>query len=279
MIVFANAKINIGLSVVRRRADGYHDVSTIMAPVPGLCDILEITPRATDSVHSYQGSGIAVDCAEADNLVMRAIRAVEKEIGQPLPPLDLHLHKMVPYGAGLGAGSADGAFTLKAVNDMMGLGLDNDRLRKLAASLGADCPFFIDNRTALATGTGTTLRPIELPLTACGIAIVKPAEGVSTRGAYAGITPGQPAFDLAQLPSLPPEAWRGRAVNDFETVIFSRLPLLADIKRRLYEDTGALYASMTGSGSAVYGLYEGSAPDKEQLQKAFPGAFVYTGTL
>lgn len=253
MVLFPNAKINLGLCVTARRPDGYHDLSTVMLPT-GWCDVLEIVPGRGEA-HTLTVSGRAVDCPPEKNLVMKALRALESETG-PLAPVDIYLEKIIPDGAGLGGGSADAAFTLRGLNEVLGLGLDDGRLAAVAARVGADCPFFIYNRPALCTGTGTDVSPMEIPsLAGFTLAIAKGRGGsVSTAEAYRGITPRRPEYDPRETVALPPAEWAGRLVNDFEPTVFAALPAVAALKQHMY-DSGAVYASMSGSGSAVYGIF------------------------
>lgn len=252
MIVFTNCKINIGLNITSRRSDGYHDLETVMVPVDW-GDILEIVPsRKTETTLTTLGR--PVDCPPEKNLVMKAYRALEREV--PLPPVDIYLEKIVPDGAGLGGGSADAAFTLTALNSLFDLGFPPERLAEIASSIGADCPLFIYNKPMLATGTGTTLTPYDIDLSPYPILIVKPAARVSTREAYAGVTPSLWSSALSSCP--PGKLLSMRPDNDFEASIFKIHPSLAVIKNELYH-MGAIYASMSGSGSALYGIFESEA--------------------
>lgn len=260
MILFPNAKINIGLKILRRRPDGYHDLASVFVPV-GWCDILEITPAGTSA---FRQTGIALDCPETDNIVIKALRALETETGRPLPPLEITLEKHIPFGAGLGGGSADAAFALRGVNDLLGLGLDKATLAKIAAKVGADCPFFIYNTPMLASGTGDVLEPVEIPgLKGKYIVIVKPqAQTVSTKEAYSGVTPSgnvEPT-DLVRAVCRPVEEWGSPAVltNDFEPSVFARRPTVAAVKERM-ATLGALYTAMSGSGAAVFGIFDDEA--------------------
>lgn len=252
MVVFPNAKINIGLNILRRRPDSYHDIISAIVPIPW-CDVLEIVP-AKGTATTLHTSGRRVDCPPEKNLVMKAYRSLSEVA--PLPPVDIYLCKIIPDGAGLGGGSADAAFTLTALNDMFALDLPLDTLARIAASIGADCPFFIYNKPMLATGTGTTLSPLpELSLSGLTIAVIKPQAHVSTAMAYASVTPHIPSTPLTQLLPLPIGRWRGNIVNDFEPGISAIHPVIAEIKQWLY-DAGALYASMSGSGSALFGIFD-----------------------
>lgn len=253
MVVFPNAKINIGLDILRRRPDGYHDISTVMVPVPW-CDILEIVP-AKGSETTLTVTGRAVDCPAEKNLVMKAYRHLDREV--PLPPVDIYLHKIIPDGAGLGGGSADATFTLRALNEMFSLDISDRRLAEIAAGLGADCPFFVYNRPMLAEGIGERQHPVDIPaLSSMSVAIVKPPISISTAEAYANIVPAQPAMPLESVIGLPPERWQGLAVNAFQRPIARRHHVLERLLEAL-RDAGAVYTSMSGSGSAVFGLWYG----------------------
>ncbi|MCM1449079.1 MAG: 4-(cytidine 5'-diphospho)-2-C-methyl-D-erythritol kinase [Clostridiales bacterium] len=253
MISFISSKINIGLNVTSRRPDGYHNLETVMVPIDW-GDILEIVPaHGSDSTLTVLGRHI--DCPSEKNLVMKAYRALQQEM--KLPPVDIYLEKIVPDGAGLGGGSADAAFTLTALNSLFSLGLSCEHLARIAASVGADCPLFIYNKPMLATGTGTTLTPYPIDLSPYHIVVVKPPVAVSTRDAYAGIHPSPWQHPLVSV--KPCNLIASRPANDFETGIFALHPSLRAIKEEIY-DLGAVYASMSGSGSAIYGLF-----DSEQL--------------
>ena len=257
MKAFPNCKINLGLHVVQRRSDGYHDLETVFVPVP-LCDELEINPSES---FSFSQTGIAIDCNPEDNIVVRAYRLLQRECGIRLPEVKISLRKKIPFGAGLGGGSSDAAFTLKMVDELYSLGIGSERLCTLAAKLGADCPFFIDNRPAFATGIGDCLTPLDFnPLAGHKLLLVKPDEAVSTAEAYGGITPRERRNDiepcnLAEAVARPVEEWARLIVNDFEATVFAKHPRLAAIKQTLY-DAGALYAAMSGSGSTIYGIFE-----------------------
>lgn len=252
MIRFCNSKINIGLDIVARRPDGYHDIVTAMFPI-GWGDILEIVPSA-DGVTRLTVTGRRVDCPAEKNLVMKAYRALAAEV--ELPAVDIYLRKIVPDGAGLGGGSSDAAHTLLLLNDLFALGLPLDRLAAIAAGIGADCPFFVYDTPMLATGTGIDLTPVEMPcLDGLTIVVVKPPVSVPTAAAYKGVTPRKPSVQLLSSLRRPIKEWRGLVENDFEPSVFRQYPLIAEAKADMY-DSGAVYASMSGSGSAVYGLFE-----------------------
>lgn len=267
MISFVNAKINIGLHVVRRRPDGYHDLETVFYPIglyagtpenpAAFCDVLEAVP----------GSGIRflgrlMDCPVEKNLVTKAVRLFEERLGRSCGQQVL-LEKHLPDQAGLGGGSADAAFTLRLLNDLNGRPFSLDQLEEMAVRLGADCPVFIRNEAAYAEGVGERLQPVGLSLAGKWLLVVKPDFAVSTKEAFAGITPKSGREDLRELVKLPIEEWNGRIVNDFEASIFPLCHDFTRLNQALYA-TGALYASMSGSGSALYGIYAG----QQECEKA-----------
>jgi len=251
MITFPNAKINLGLNIVERRPDGYHNIETVFFPIP-LTDVLEIVPAesGTTSLSCY---GNPVDCPPEKNLVMRAYGLLQQRCD--LPPVAMHLYKHIPDGAGLGGGSSDAAHALLMLNQMFDLKLEDAELAAMAATLGADCAFFIYNRPMLATGIGDVLSPIEVGLQGKTLLLVKPPVGVDTRTAYSRVVPALPSLDLAHTISRPVEAWDGLLVNDFEPSVFAALPQLWLIKAQLL-DAGAQYAAMSGSGSTIFGIFD-----------------------
>lgn len=273
MILFPNAKINLGLDILFKREDGYHEVVTAMIPV-GWHDILEIVP-AQGTETTLTTTGRPVNCPVEKNLVMKAYRAMAEVV--ELPPVDIYLRKIIPDGAGLGGGSADAAFMLRGLNELFALGFTDERLAEIASTIGADCPFFIYNRPMLATGTGTDLSPVDINLEGLTAVIVKPAEGVTTAMAYSRVTPAIPAEALPETVCLPVNEWRGRLKNDFEPSVFPLLPQVASIKKHL-DEMGALYSSMSGSGSAVYGLFKGDIL-ADTVKGAFPECDTWVGTL
>ena len=256
MISYPNCKINLGLHVVGKRPDGYHDLETLFVPVHDLCDELEILPTTHYPLPTISQDGIALDNAPDDNLCMRAWRLLHEEFA--IPPVSIRLKKGIPFGAGLGGGSADAAFTLKMLNEMFSLHLSDSDLEHRAARLGADCAFFIRNQAAYATGIGDRLEPIALDLSPYRIVIEIPAgEHVSTKEAYAGLSPftfhlSRP--DLREAVKRPIGEWKELIVNDFEASVFPSHPAIAALKDDFYR-RGALYASMTGSGAAVFGIF------------------------
>lgn len=254
MLHFPNAKINIGLFITEKRADGYHNLETVFYPLPMLKDALEVLPAAIDSESTMQISGKAIDGNVYDNLVWKAFQLIKNKFPDKISPIHIHLLKSIPMGAGLGGGSADGAFMLRLINAYFSLHLSDQELAHLALELGSDCPFFIYNAPCLAKGRGELLTPIPLDLSNYSIQVVCPKVHVSTAGAFSKITPKQAPFLLQDLVHLPIQKWKDNVFNDFEGPIFSHYPILSQIKQKLY-DEGALYASMSGSGSAIYGLF------------------------
>ncbi len=273
MIAFVNAKINLGLQIVARREDGYHDLQTIFYPVgrfngtpenpAPFCDILEVREGKGLSVE-FRGRNI--DCKPEDNLVTRAAHLFYRAAGIE-PATGIVLEKHLPDGAGMGGGSADASFVLRMLRDFekeqRGVVLDDSELLSLALKLGADCPFFIYNRPMFAGGIGEKLEDIKLDLNGYWLGVIKPDVYVSTRDAFGGIIPREPEYDLRAIARLPVEEWQGLMKNDFETTIFRKYPELQEIKDFLREQ-GALYASMSGSGSSIFGIF----PDKESARIA-----------
>ncbi len=251
MKIKANAKINIGLNVVGKRPDGYHNLETVFYPVD-MCDYLEITP-ATDDETTLHVKGIQVDSSMRDNLVYKAYMLLKQDFN--IAAVNIVLEKNIPFGAGLGGGSSDAANTLKALNTMFSLGLTDEQLEQYAVRLGADCPFFIKNKPVYATGIGNEFHPIELDLSGYRIEVVKPDVNVSTAVAYRGITPKPSDFNLFNLSRQPISEWKNFVKNDFEPSVFPLFPEIKTLKEEMYQK-GALYASMSGSGSAVYGIFK-----------------------
>ena len=273
MVTFPNAKINIGLNIISRRPDGYHNIETVMVPIPW-CDILEIVPSQGNET-TLTTYGREVNCEMEKNLVVKAYRAMEKRYN--LPAVDIYLNKIIPDGAGLGGGSADAAFTLTSLNELFNIGASNAELAEIAATIGADCPFFIYNTPTLATGIGTDFTPISLDLKGYKIAVVKPQVSVPTAQAYSGVTPTIPPTPLCELINTPISQWQSHIKNDFEDSIFPLHPIVKDIKQQLIE-MGAIYASMSGSGSAVYGIFEGDKlAEKDSIK--FDLCDIFVGNL
>lgn len=258
-LIKTGCKINLGLNVVERRTDGYHNLQTIFYPVP-LFDELTIRESEDEDVLMLGGNPLEGDVQ--DNLVLRAVRLLRQE-GFSVPPLNIDLKKVIPSGAGLGGGSSDAACMVTTLARIYGLPLSEEQMELLVGKLGADCPFFINPRPLYAEGIGDVFTPISLNLSGWYLMLVKPEVYVSTREAYAGVHPHMPAYSLLETIKLPVGQWVGRMVNDFEESIFSNHPLLAEIKQELYRQ-GAAYASMSGSGSTIFGLFR-SRPNCEQV--------------
>lgn len=250
MIRHANCKINIGLDVLRRREDGYHDLETVMVPVPDLYDRVWVECASGDS---FRATGMALDCPADDNLCMKAVRLMRSRYG--VGGISVVLDKRVPFGAGLGGGSSDATAVILAVDEICGLQLSEEELVACAASLGSDTAFFVRNTPQLCSGRGEIMRPVELDLRGLQLVIVKPGETVSTREAYASVRPAIPSVPLAVRLSRPLEEWQECVGNDFESSVFAAHPAIRAVKERLLA-AGAVYASMSGSGSAVYGLFD-----------------------
>lgn len=268
MICFPNAKINIGLNIVGKRPDGYHNIETVFYPIP-VKDALEIVGADT---FSFIQTGIPVDAPAEKNLVIKALDLLKRYYD--IPPLEVHLLKSIPFGAGLGGGSADAAFMLKLLNDYCRLGIAQDELERLASALGADCPFFIRNVPVFASGTGNIFEPVELSLRGYHLCVVKPDIAVSTPEAYSMVTPQLPDISLKEIIRRPVSEWARLMSNDFERSVFLKYPRIGEIKDSLYLE-GASYASMSGSGSSVFGLFE----KETELKERFAGCFVWEGVL
>ena len=253
MVVFPNPKINLGLNIVSRRSDGYHNIETIFYPVTSILDVLEIVVAPKGSPTTLTVTGNAIDCPVEKNLVMRAYSLLNQI--HSLPNVDIHLHKRIPDGAGLGGGSADAAFMLKALNELFQLGHTQSELSALASTLGADCAFFIYNRPMLGTGIGNDLTPVDVDLSDYEIRMEKPDVSISTKEAYSNVLPAYPEVPLNEIIKRPVEEWRDDLKNDFERSVFPLHPEIAKIKQRNYE-LGAVYSSMSGSGSAVFGIFK-----------------------
>lgn len=266
MILFPNCKINLGLHITRKRTDGYHDLETVFYPLP-LRDAIEIVSnqefRAGNTaapIYANQPvdvelvmSGLPVKGDPADNLCVKAWRLLKKDFPQ-LPPVQLHLHKAIPMGAGLGGGSSDAAFTLHLLNNKFKLGIPAEKLLDYALQLGSDCPFFIINQPCIATGRGELLQSISLDLSAWSFLLVYPEVHINTGWAFEQITPSLPEKPISEVIAQPVSSWKDSLINDFEAPVCRLHPALAHIKDTLYA-SGAVYASMTGSGSSFYGIF------------------------
>lgn len=254
MIGFPNAKINLGLHVRNKRSDGFHNIESVFYPL-SLCDVLEINSSSSgDTTMKCTGLEIPLNADGAeDNIIMRLISLLKAEFN--LPPLYIHLHKVIPLGAGLGGGSSDCAFALQMINRLCNLDISLERRLQIVTQLGSDCAFFLNNEPALAGGRGIILTPVHISLKGYHIVLIKPGVHINTALAYTWVKPNEEAEPLSETIVKPPAAWKHLLVNDFEAPVFQRYPEIKQLKEMLYE-TGALYAAMSGSGSAVYGIFD-----------------------
>lgn len=270
MLIFPNAKINIGLQITGKRPDGYHNLETIFYPL-ALTDALEFVEVGNNtSLPLLVNTGLAVKEADESNLVIKAYRLMQQKYN--LPQLSIHLHKTIPFGAGLGGGSANAAFMITALNKHFKLGLNTQTLIEFATQLGSDCPFFIINQPCFATGRGEILNTIDLNLSQYYLMLVKPNIHISTAQAFEGIKPENVKISLPELIKTPIEQWACLIQNHFETHLFETYPVLSEIKNELYK-YGAIYASMSGSGSTIYGIF------KTEPIIDFPTCFVWKGKM
>jgi len=249
MVCFPNAKINLGLNIVERRTDGYHNIETLFVPILDLYDVLEIVEADRTTLQIF---GNKIDCEMENNLIIKALRLLQKDF--QLSEVSCFLKKNIPFGAGLGGGSADAAFMLKMLNKKFELNISDKNLENYAAKLGADCPFFINNKTAFAQGKGDILTDTSIALSGKYIVLVKPDVSVSTVEAYSKIVPQKWDIPLKEALNFPVEEWKNCLFNDFEENVFAIYPQLAQIKQKMY-NFGAIYASMSGSGSAIFGIF------------------------
>ncbi len=254
------------MQILRKRADGYHDIATVMYPV-NWCDILEITPSGDNDTH-LTVTGNTVDCPIEKNLVYKAYQIVKNEFPE-LPAVDIHLHKIIPDGAGLGGGSSDASFTIKMLNEMFKLNMTEEKMAQSAKTIGADCPFFIYNRPVIATGIGEIFTETDIDLSEHKILIVKPLSAVSTKEAYSGVTPNDNVPQISDIIHSDINTWKNCLVNDFEKSLFPNHPEIKSIKEKMYK-SGAEYASMTGSGAAVFGIFK-TAEAAENAAEQFDG--------
>lgn len=250
MILFANAKINLGLHLKEKRPDGYHNLETVFYPVP-LYDVIEFYPAARFSLHA---AGQKIPDPPEENLITKAYRLLKDRFR--IQEIAVSLLKNIPPGSGLGGGSSDAAHLLSGLNQYFNLGLDRQQLRKLAGSLGSDCPFFIENQPVFATGKGDILHPMKVNLKGFFLVLAIPEIRIATEDAFSFCRePVEHKFPLREIINWPLEKWNGIVTNDFEKIIFPKYPVLQEIKDTLMKD-GALYASLTGSGSAVFGIHK-----------------------
>lgn len=270
MITFPNAKINLGLNIVSKRNDGYHNLETIFYPV-AIKDALEIIPKEEQQVDTFFQSGLQIDSVPEDNLVIKALRLMRANY--TFPSVEVRLLKVIPFGAGLGGGSTDASFMLRLVNETFNLGATNQELATMAVKLGADCPFFIYNQPKFATSIGEVFEDIELSLKDYTLVVVKPDVHVSTKDAFSGIAPSKPMISLKEVIKRPIEEWNGLITNDFEKTIFPKYPIIESLKDKLYA-IGAVYASMTGSGASLFGIFDQTP---ENIGSLFPDCFIWFG--
>ena len=264
MVSFPNCKINLGLNVLRKRNDGYHDLETVFYPLP-FCDILEIITAKgpTDLINTGIQTG-----SPHENLCIKAYELLKKEF-PALPNIHIFLHKLIPAGAGLGGGSSDAAFMLRLLNQKFRLNIPDDKLFDYALTLGSDCPFFILNRPAFAASRGEKLENYDISLSGYKIVIVHPGISLSTASMFNEVDPAEPAVSIKETLTLPVQDWKYQLINDFEKPVFRRYPEIKKIKELLYEG-GALYAALSGSGSAVYGIFDTSV----NIKIVFPGHYL-----
>jgi len=270
MIVFPNAKINLGLHVVAKRPDGFHNLETVFLPV-GWSDVLEII-RSEKEETEFTQTGTKLFGDVHSNLCMKAYDLMAQQHG--IGPVRMHLHKLIPIGAGLGGGSSDAAFTLLALNSVFQLNLSSTTLQEYASRLGSDCAFFIRNSPALATQKGDQFKAADVPLKGYFLVIVKPRVSIRTADAYGDVVPGKPENALPTVIKLPVTQWKDLLKNDFENSVFKKRPSIGKTKEKLYS-LGALYASMSGSGSAVYGIFKGPV----DLKSHFRGSAIWQSPL
>lgn len=266
MVVFPNAKINLGLRILAKRNDGYHNLETVFYPLP-FYDALEMIRQPAGSGLSFSSGGLSIAGESADNLCVKAYHLLKKDF-PAIPAVQMHLHKAIPSGAGLGGGSADASFTLKLLNEMAALGLSAEQLLHYSLQLGSDCPFFMINKPCFATGRGEQLEELQIDLSGYSFVIVNPGIHVPTGPAFSWLQPALPSTSLKEIIASPVDTWKGRLINDFEAPVFARYPEIKKIKDELYSK-GAVYASMSGSGSTVYGIF----PRKSVLNISFPESY------
>lgn len=267
MITYPNAKINLGLNIVEKRPDGYHNLETVFYPI-NLQDALEVNDLEGEGEYALKISGTPIEGEVDNNLVVKAYRLLKKDFPN-IGSINIHMYKHIPTGAGLGGGSADAAFMLKLLNEKFKLNLSTEKLEEYAAILGADCAFFIQNKPVFASGIGNIFEEINLSLKGYYLVLVKPDIFVSTKVAFANIIPMKPNHSLKEIIRMPVETWRATMKNDFEDSVFKKFPEIAAIKDKLY-DMGAIYASMSGSGSSVFGIFREQV---EHVDEVFSGCF------
>jgi len=257
MVVFPNAKINLGLHITEKRADGYHNIESVFVPIP-ITDALEITENKTNKT-VFKSTGIEIPSDGKPNLVERAWMILNEEYN--IPTVDLDLLKKIPIGAGLGGGSADAAACMIGLNQMFNLNIPEAKLLKMSSKLGADCAFFVKNKPVYAEGIGDDFSDFEIDLSGYHFVVIYPDFHVSTPEAYKHVVPQTPSKDIREILKQPIDSWKGNLKNDFENSVFLQYPKIKEVKEALYE-AGAIYASMSGSGSTLFGIFKG----KPQVQ-------------
>ena len=277
MITFPVAKINLGLNVVEKRADGYHNLQTVFYPVP-IMDALEIVPMSdgfpSDVDCDLKVTNITIEGDEQRNLVVRAYQLLKADYPE-LPRVHAHLWKGIPTQAGMGGGSSDCGYMIRLLNETFDMGLSSEQMQQYAARLGADCAFFIESRACYAEGIGERLQPIDLDLSGWHIGVVRPDIPVPTKEAFSRIHPHYPALNCREAVMQPVETWRDTLTNDFEESVFVLHPEIGAVKEHLYK-MGATYAAMSGSGSALFGLFK---DEPDALRQTFPDMFTFSGVL
>ncbi len=269
MICFPNCKINIGLYVTEKRADGFHNLETVFYPINNVTDALEVLD-STNGATEITTTGVPLQIFLEQNIVYKAYLLLKEKFN--LPASHFHLHKGIPHGAGLGGGSADAAFTLQLLNKKFGLQIANTELQNMAAMLGSDCAFFIQNTPCFGTGRGEVLEPFSLDLSAYQVCLVKPQVHIPTAAAFQGITPTKAPHHLPTILQQPIETWQNEVINSFEKPIFAKFPEAKAIKDFLMQ-SGAKYASLSGSGSTVYGIF----PERKMIE--IPNTQIFWSTL
>ena len=266
MISFPNAKINLGLHVIEKRADGFHNIETVFYPL-SLCDILELVPSEKEGVE-FNSSGLTIPGDIDSNLIAKAYRLISSShpVIQSSSHLAIHLHKIIPMGAGLGGGSSDGAYTLTVLNEIYHLDLSVTQIQDLARQVGSDCAFFIENKPVYAVGRGDQFESLDLDLSGYQIVVAIPDVHVNTPEAYSMVTPNVPEQSIQEIIQLPVEQWKSLLINDFEEPVMKRYPVIREIKEEFYQQ-GAIYAAMSGSGAAVYGIFSPQSPVTEAFDR------------
>jgi 4-diphosphocytidyl-2-C-methyl-D-erythritol kinase len=267
VILFPNCKINLGLHITGKRTDGFHDLETVFYPIP-LNDAIELIHQPDHQTpFQISVSGLSIGISQEENICYKAWQILKKDF-PAIPDITMHLHKRIPTGAGLGGGSADGAFTLMLLNQKFKLGLSDEALKQYALELGSDCPFFILNRPAFAKGRGEILEEVSLNLSSYRIMLVNPGIIINTGWAFKQIQPQPAKIAINEIVSGPVSSWKNSLKNDFEEPVFLHHPEVKEIRDQLYKH-GALYASMSGTGSTVYGIFD----KEEELLPAFPPSY------